>query len=382
VDNINQRMRYTFSFVGRNLGGSKLSLEMYMSFVHSNNNWNEIQENLFNGLKIYNFSLRYDITQKTRLWFGRKINYRLTSMGAIDGLQFEHSFGSFTTGFVAGSRPDYADYSINLNLFQFGLYLSHVYTNKSGRMENTLAFMNQANNWNTDRRFIYFQHTNTLLKKLFFLITTEFDLYTNVNEQPTNTFNFSNLYVLLRYKILSNFRISASYTARQNIIYYETYKDFLERLLEEETLQGFRLMLNYRPIKNLSIGAKAGYRYRPDDSTPTKDIYGYVSYSAIPAIKTSATASVAWVKSSYTKSWVYSLGLSKDFVSGKLFGGLNYRYVSYEFNTFDESTIHHILEANLNWRIYKKLTLGTYWEGAFEKTLTYNRIYLNLTQRF
>lgn len=382
VDDIGQRMRYTFSFGGQNLGGSKLSLEMYMSFVHSNSNWKEIQDNMFNGLKIYNFSLRYDVTQKTRFWFGRKINYKLTSLGAIDGVQFEQAFGSVTVGAVVGSRPDYADYSINFNLFQYGLYLSHDYTGKQGRMENTIAFMNQTNTGNTDRRFVYFQHTNTLLKKLFFMLTTEFDLYSKVDEQPTNTFNFSNLYVLLRWRAVSNFSISASYIARQNIIYYETYKDFVERLLEEETLQGFRLMLNYRPVKKLAIGAKAGYRFRPDDPRPTKDIYGYVTYSLIPGINTSATASVTWLETSYMTGWVYSLGLSRDFARGKLFSGLNYRYVSYDFTTFDEPTIQHVVEASLNWRIYKKLTLGTYWEGAFESELTYNRVYLNLTQRF
>jgi hypothetical protein len=382
VDDIGQRMRYTFSFGGQHLGGSKISLEMYMSFVHSNRNWEEIQDNMFNGLKIYNFSLRYDITQKTRLWLGRKINYKLTSLGAIDGLQFEHAFGSLTVGAVVGSRPDYADYSINFNLFQYGLYLSQDYTGKQGRMENTLAFMNQTNTGNTDRRFVYFQHTNTLVKKVFFMLTTEFDLYSKVDEQSTNTFDFSNLYVLLRWRAVSNFSISASYIARQNIIYYETYKDFLERLLEEETLQGFRLMLNYRPVKRLAIGAKAGYRFRPDDPRPTNDVYGYATYSLIPGINASATASVTWLETSYMTGWVYSLGFSRDFARGKLFSGLNYRYVSYDFTTFDEPTVQHVFEANLNLRVYNKLTLGAYWEGAFENALTYNRVYLNLTQRF
>ncbi|MEJ2594040.1 MAG: hypothetical protein P8100_02670, partial [bacterium] len=155
VDNISQRMRYTFSFGGQHLGGSKLSLEMYMSFIHRNEHWDDIRESVFNGLKIYNFSLRYDISEKTRIWLGRKINYRLSSMGAIDGLQFEQVLGTFTLGAVAGSRPDYEDYGLNMNLFQYGIYVSHDFENGAGRMENTLAFMDQENDWNTDRRFIY-----------------------------------------------------------------------------------------------------------------------------------------------------------------------------------------------------------------------------------
>ena len=107
-----------------------------------------------------------------------------------------------------------------------------------------------------------------------------------------------------------------------------------------------------------------------------------MTYSLIPGIMTSATASVTWLETSYMTGWIYSLGLARDLSKGKLFTGLNYRYVSYDFTTFDEPTVQHVIEGNLNWRIYKKLTLGAYWEGAFESMLTYNRIYLNLTQRF
>jgi len=379
---IGQRMRYTLSFSGENLGGSKFSFETYLSYVQLLDAWKESKGNIFDGLKVYNFSARYDITAKTRIWLGRKINYRLTSLGAIDGLQFEHSFRSFTLGLVAGTRPDYADYGFNANLFQYGVYLSHQFKKGHGKMESTLAFMNQSNNWNTDRRFLYFQHVNMLLKKLFFIATAEIDLYSVVDSLPQNSFNLSNFYVMLRYKILDNLSVSASYNARKNIILYETNKDYLERLLETGTLQGYRLMVNYRIVKNLSIGVKGSYRFRVDDPEPAKDIYGYLNYSLIPGLKTSALVSITWLQTSYLQGWVYSIGLSRDFFKGKLFGGANYRYVSYDYTTTDLPSIQHILEVNLNWRIYRKLTLGAYYETAFEGATTFNRVYLNLTQRF
>jgi hypothetical protein len=382
VDNISQRMRYTFSFGGQHLGGSKLSLEMYMSFIHRNEHWDDIRESVFNGLKIYNFSLRYDISEKTRIWLGRKINYRLSSMGAIDGLQFEQVLGTFTLGAVAGSRPDYEDYGLNMNLFQYGIYISHDFENGAGRMENTLAFMDQENDWNTDRRFIYFQHTNTLLRHLFFMATAEFDLYSIADGTSKNTFDLSNIYLLLRYRARDNLTISASYTARQQIIYYETYRDYLDRLLENPALQGFRLMINYRPVKHLSIGARGSYRFRPDDPQPATDAYGYIMYSMVPGIRAALTGSVTWLETSYLKGWIYSIGLSRDIVPGKLFGALNYRYASYDFNTTDLPAVQHIGEVNLNWRIYRKLSLGLYYECTFEEAITFNRVFVNLTQRF
>jgi hypothetical protein len=73
----NQRMRYTFSLDANNLGNSKLSAESYISFAHNNTNWEEVKENIFNGLKIYNLSLSYAFDETMQLSFGRKINPKL-----------------------------------------------------------------------------------------------------------------------------------------------------------------------------------------------------------------------------------------------------------------------------------------------------------------
>lgn len=40
-----QRMKYTFSMTAKNIGDSKLSADIYISFIHSNKTWGEIQKN-------------------------------------------------------------------------------------------------------------------------------------------------------------------------------------------------------------------------------------------------------------------------------------------------------------------------------------------------
>ncbi len=387
-----QRMRYTFSLNINNIAKSKLSFESYLSFVHSDNNWNDIQENLFNGLKVYNLSLRYDITKTTTLWFGRKINPKLSSVGVIDGLQFEQNVKSFTFGVFGGSRPDYNDYSYNFNLLQYGAYISHNYQKEKKSMQTSVAYVEQQNNGNTDRRFAYFQHANSMLKKVYFFGSIEMDLYKEVktldtvtneaNYKPQSAFNLSNLYLLLRYNITRKLSVSFSYSARQNIIYYETYKDFIDRLLESQTLQGYRFMVTYRPVKNLSLGVKAGYRFRTSDPKPTKDIYGYVTYSRVPLINASATFSITVLESSYMTGNIYSFGLTRDLVPGKLSSGFNYRYVDYNFVNAELPMVQNIGEIDLTWRIVKKLSLSVYYEGTFEKDVTFNRIYANLGYRF
>ncbi len=279
-----QRMKYTLSFNVNNIGNSKLSAESYINFSHSSRNWNDIKNNLFYGLKIYSLELKYDFSNSASLTLGRKINPKLSSVGTIDGLQFEKKFNSISVGAFAGSRPDWQDYSFNFNLVQYGAYFAHETKAGKGSMENTLGFVQQNNSGNIDRRFLYFQHTNTIVKNLYFFGSAESDLYNMVKVQSEanplvdtvkqkNTPRLTNLYLSLRYKLSKRISLTFSYSARQNIIYYETYKDFLMRLIENQTLQGYRVMVNYRPVKYLSLGVKGGYRNRTRRS---KAIEGFV----------------------------------------------------------------------------------------------------------
>lgn len=377
-----QRMRYTFSFTGNHLGNSKLSLDSYISFAHSNTRWDEIQDNLFNGLKIFNLAARYDFNQTTRILVGRKINPVITNLGAADGLQFEKNLGSFLIGGLAGSRPDYEDYSFNFNLFQYGAYVGHTFEGAQGRMQNSLAFVTQYNTGKVDRRFLYFQQMNTLLKNLYFFGTAELDLYKNTEGTPETTVELTNLYLSLRYRIIRQLTTTVSYTARNNIIFYETYRDYLERLLDAEMLQGWRLRLNYRPIKYLSVGLSGGYRFRKPDPNPSKNLYGYVTYSRLPGIGAAITFSTTVLETAYLRGNIYSLGLSRDILPGKLNGGLNYRRVDYRYLNSETELPQNIVDANLFWRIYQKLSISLNYEGTFESPRTFNRIFVNLSQRF
>ncbi len=377
-----QRMRYTFSIDANNLGNSGFSAESYLSFAHTNTNWDDIKGNIFTGLKIYNLSLKYDFNETMYLSVGRKINPRLSSVGAIDGIQFEKKFNHLTLGALAGSRPDYTDYSINPDLLQYGIYLGHELQKDNVSMQNTLAFIEQTNQSVTDRRFVYFQHSSWLLKNLSFFASAEMDLYQKINDTIQNTFNLSNVYLSFRYRIIRQLSVGLSYSSRQNVIYYETYKDFVERLLENEALQGWRFRITARPAKYLSLGVNAGYRYRKEDPHPSKNVYGYATYSHVPGINVSLTLSATWLESSYLNGNIYSLGLSREIIPGKVNGGLKYRYVDYLYRNSEAGLAQNVFEANLYWQVYRRLSLSVYYEGTFEDQVSYNRIFLNLSQRF
>ncbi|MDO9257840.1 MAG: hypothetical protein Q7U54_20160 [Bacteroidales bacterium] len=391
VSDFSQRMRYTFSLNARNIGGSKLSGESYISFVHKLNQWEQVKDNIFNGLKIYSLSFNYALNKNNNIWVGRKINPKLSNVGAIDGLQYETKIRSFTAGAFAGARPDYKDYSFNLSLLQYGGYIGHDYANqKGGSVQTSVAFVEQKNNGYIDRRFTYLQHSNSLLANLYFFGSAEFDLYNkerNITSQDTtytqnNSPSLSNLYVSLRYKVIKQLSLSISYSNRQNIIYYETYKSIIDQLLYASTMQGYTFQVNFRPGKKISIGANAGYRFSKTDPKPSKNLYSYVTYSNVPWLNASATLSTTLMQTSYVNGSIYSLGLSRDIIPGKLYGGIAYRYVDYKFENNEMTLKQNMAEMDLTWSIMKKLSCSLNYEGTFEKGNNYERIYVNLTQRF
>jgi hypothetical protein len=381
------QLRYTFSLDASHIANSKFSVESYISFRHKLGDWEEVKSNFSDALKIYALALRYEPNKTIKISLGRTINPRISSIGAMDGLQIEKTIKKFALGAVVGSRPDYADYSFNSNLFQYGAYLSFSSVTANNYVESSLAFMQQTNNGKTDRRFLYFQHSNSLIKNIYFFSTFEVDLYklkgdSLKNYISENTFNPTGLYVSLRYKMTKKFDITGSYDARKNVMYYETYKSYIDRILEKEMRQSYRLSANYRITNNLMLGVQTGYRYLKSDPHPSKNVYGYLSWSQIPGVKMSATLSATYLETSYVNGKILGANIYRDFFLGKLYFGIGYRYVEYQYPETLSNSIQNIGEMSLSWQFARTMSFSTNYEGTFDKQYKYNMIYLQLRKRF
>lgn len=383
-----QRFRYTFSIDARNIANSKFSAESYISFKHKIGDWQEVKDNLFNALKIYSVSAKYDLNKTTRISLGRKINPMISSIGAIDGLQFEKSLKGFTLGAIAGSRPDFANYGFDLKLFQYGAYAAYNSGKGGSFTETSLAFMQQTKSFKTDRRFLYFQHSNSIIKNLNFFSTIEADLYrlnidtVNHTEKAQSTFSLTGFYISLNYRAGSRFSLSGSYDARKNVMYYETYKTFIDRILEDQLRQGFRVQSSLRITNDMILGLQAGYRFLKSDPHISKNFNGYFTYSRIPGIGVSATLSATLLQSGFLSGKIFSLNLSRDLFKGKVQTGIGYRYVDYRLPENLVDLIQNIGEASFSWQISKSMAFSLNYEGTFEKQDRYNRIYLQLRKRF
>lgn len=377
------RMRYAFLLRGKNLGNSRFSIDNYITFRHTINEWEQVKDNFNSALKVYSLALRYDFSKTSSVTIGRKINPKISSMGAIDGIQFEKGMGNFKLGGILGSRPDYLDYGLNFNLFQYGVYVSHNSKANNKFQQSTIAFIEQRNNSEIDRRFVYIQHSSSIVKNLNFFSSVEMELYENINNEAKNVLSLTNLYVLLRYRFSRALNFSASYDTRKNIIYYESYKSFIDKLIEDETRQGVRLHVNYRPTKNISWGINTGWRFQKNDKNLSKNLNSYLTFSRISALNIRASINANFLQTNYLKSKIFGIRIYKDIIPGKLSGDLNFRVVDYRYLNYESTTQQNIAGASFSLKIDKKLSLYMYYEGIFDsQDKIYNRLNTKIIKRF
>ena len=391
---INSTFRFNLSLNANHIANSNLSAECDLSLTSRNTyvpfvNLSSLDSmklvnyrQTYNDVRIYNLSLKYDITKTLSVLVGRKINVNLANIGAIDGLQVENTGKIISFGGVIGSRPDLYTYAINPYLFQYGAYISHQITEKTGSMQTSLAFFNQTNNMLTDRRFMYIQHSNSLLKNVDFFGSAEVDLFGLQNNQPVTTFNLTGAYLSLRWRTFNNLSMSLSYDARKNIYYYETYKNYVDSLLDKETRQGLKFQLNYQPFNRFSWGGYAGYRFPTATSDRSLNGYTYLTYSQLPLIDASLTINVTALKTTYLTGMIYGGSLSRDFFKGKFYAELSYQNVNYKF-TSSTQLLENIADLNLSWRITRKLFFSIDAEAMQDTNSNLQgRLFFNITQRF
>jgi hypothetical protein len=377
-----QRFRYQLSLNATHIGGSRFSTESQISFRHRLGEWGSIKDNPFNGLKIYNLCLRYDLSPKTVLTFGRRINPLISNMGAVDGLQADFAFRNFTAGLLAGSRPSFKDYAPDPTLIQFGGYFAHRYTNHSGIMQSSLALVEQTNAMKTDRRFLYFQHTNNLVRQLNVFGSFEIDLYQKLNNKSSQNPTLSGLFISVRFAPVTKLSLFATYDARKNIIYYESYKNFISTLIDTALRQGASLQMNYRPYPFLYTGVKGGIRFQKKDPSPSKNLYGFITYSGMNQMNFSATLSSTLIETSYLRGMIYALNTSLTLIPNKCFLGAGYQYLDYKVSESRLPQYQQLASMNLNWRFAKKTSLALNYELALEGGSRSNSIQVQLRQGF
>jgi len=376
-----QRWRYAFKLNADNIGGSNLSYSQYINFAYRADEWNTINSNMGKALRVYDLALKYDFSTSTSAWIGRHLNRRISNIGSIDGVQFETAFTPFSLGLVVGSRPNISDMGYNVKLFEYGAYISRYDSLGHRGMYNTFGYFEQTNDSKTDRRFIYLQHSNSIISNTRLFLSTEVDLFKKINGESKSEFSLTSLFISANIRPSNYVTFYLSYDARKNVVYYETFKNFIDSLFENETRQGFRSRITIRPVRNLFIGANYGYRFRPGDIKPSNNYGGYLTYSMVPLIYSGMTFSFTRLHSSYVSGNNWGLRIYKDLNWG-LGLSLGYRNTKYQFTQNIERVTQESVSFNINTSLLNPVYVNFTYEGVFQSKSSSGRLLVNLSYRF
>ena len=192
----------------------------------------------------------------------------------------------------------------------------------------------------------------------------------------------TSLYLSLRYSPLRWLSTTASYDARKNVIYYETFKNYADQIIESALRQGFRFRINLRPINYVFVSLNSGYRFSKADIKPTKNYGISITHSRIPFLNLSTNVNYLKLNTSYIDGNIVGIRLSKDLFNGLVYSTVEYRNINYSFINTNSKLLQNILQFDLSFRINRNLNLSFSYEGTFQDKTSYSNIYTNFSWRF
>ena len=380
-DNRN-RLMGRFSLHTQNIRNSGFSFQTYMNYRQINPAIPEnflLQQRYF---RVYNLAITYTGSQQLSVVLGRRINPKIASLGAIDGLQVEKHFGRFYAGAIAGSRPDILSHAYNPRLLVYGGYAG-LQSSKSALFSQTTAgFIEQRNRGMVDRRYAYFQHSSTIARKLTLFSSAEMDVYSVVNGVRNNQIRFPNLFVSTTYRFNRKLRLMLSYDSRRRVLYYETFQTEIERLLNDDLArQGVRIRVNVRPAKYLFAGASYSRRFQSDQQNKSDNIHAFIGWSKLPAVGGRITLTFNQNASNYLMSQILSTRYSRSVIPKRLRGDFYYRRVNYVFVNSGRKRLQNYVGTQLNFQISKKLTFHLAAESSWFNQENNHRVYARIIRR-
>ncbi len=376
-----QRFRYYLSASEQNVSSSGFNFNSYIIFTYRTTEWYQVNNNIGNALKVYDLNLNYNYLNNA-FYFGRRINPKLSNIGTIDGLQFETKMGNYYLGAVVGSRPNYYDFGFNFKLFQIGAFIERTDTINGKTFTNTLSIFNQTNNFKTDRRFLYFQHSNNIINNLNLFVSSEFDLFKIKKGEKQNNLFFTSFYSSLNYSPYRALSFNLSYDARKNVIYYETFKIFADSLYENEIRQGIRFRTNLRLLNSIFISLNYGYRFKIGDKKPNNNYGLNFSYYNLPLINSSLNLSYNKIFSYYLDATNIGSSLNRDLFNGLINLNFNYRYLIYKFKLYSGTLKQNVFGVDLSSNFTGSFYTSFSYQGIFENKHTYGTINISINKRF
>ncbi len=384
AEDFNARNVARIRLSAREINDSRFSVSSYMIYrqnLESSEDTIYQSAGLFN---IYNLFLQYDKENDYAIGVGRKINRRVASLGMIDGLHVEKKLGNLHFGGIAGFRPDPRSNDFNTGLPQFGGYLGASIDRNKTKITATVGLLEQRNAGAVDRRYLYAQGSANLGFGFNLFSSAELDLYTLNSDMSQAGQRLTNLHISTNYRLNKYVRIALSYDTRRQIIFYETFQTYLERLIaDNEARQGIRARVTVKPFKGITVGLAYGKRYQNSMDNASNNYNAFAAIRNTPLIGGVLSGNLNVNQSSYLNSISTSVRHSRYFFKNKVSVSNYLRSVVYTYNPERDITlIHQFLGSSMNYFFGNNMTLGGLVEFSLRKAEYKSRINIQLTKRF
>lgn len=376
----NYRTNFRTRLYMDSLLGKDLSLEAYGVFQDFRRSY-ESDADAFRA-NLYNLALTYRPNDHHQIVLGRKINRRVASLGAIDGLQWEGNWNNFRVGAIAGSRPDFENFAYNPQLFQYGAYAAYDWRKNRSFGQLSLGLMEQQNGGATDRRFLYTQQ-NFRYKRFSAFASAEVDLFENFDTASAqNTFKLSSLYLSTRYRANDRWNLFLSYDTRQQIIFFERFDSEVERLLAEQgAREGWRIRSDFRFFRSTHLGLSYNLRTNPTFGNRSQNLQASLVQYRLPWIGGSLSYRFNMNQNGNLNSEINSIRYSRNSRSNFRFS-MYYRYASYQY-VLREITLdpQHFYGLELSKTFNNNLNLGLNAEYSQINNQDLIRVYFRINKR-
>lgn len=382
-DEDRHRAMMRFSVNADNIRNSNFSFQAYMNYRRNFITNTELSSGQNKFFRVFNLSLKYDVNPTLSMSLGRRINSKISSVGAIDGFQIEKEFGKSYIGSFIGFRPDIFTHGVNPRLLEYGAYFG--FKSDSNRLysETTFGLLEQLNNGAIDRRYAYFQHSSTISRNLNIFASMEVDLFTDSLGASGDKPRITSLYSSVRYRFNRRIAITISHDTRKRIIFYETFRSDVEELLADDIArQGLRIRVNISPLRNVFIGISYSKRFQSDQQNKSDNINGFVSLFGIPRLGGRLTVNFNLNHSNYLESQVLSFRYARTIINKRLEGSFYYRVVNYVYSTNENKLKQYYFGANLAYRISKTWRLSVLCESSNRSEVKATRINTKIIKRF
>jgi len=376
------RMQYTFSFDEKNEFYDGSESECYISYNYRPDKINNPDYSFDKLFRVYSLSVSTNLYDGLRITLGRSISSRVSNVGIHDGAVLNYDTKDWWSGAFVGSRPSYQNLGFDSKYFQYGVFAGFGGKINDGNYEQSIAIAEQTYSGFTDRRFLYLQHSNSIIKNINLFASSEIDLFSKQRGESISNPILTSLYANISWRESESITLGLLYDERRNVVYYESLKNYIDSLIDVTARRGLQMRVQWRIDNTKYLSFSAGTRFGGTSENRASNASIMFSYYDIPLIQSSGLVTLDFIVNQLTKGAIAGIGLNRSFFDGDVSTGVGFRSTQLVIGVDETILSSFALSADCSLRLFDPLFLFVQSEIILEGTATNNSILIGTNFRF